>query len=399
MAQQTRRMQAARLLVLVAFLDLFMQFPVVSPYARDLGASTTMVGLIVAAYSATNLFGNLAAGVAVDRWGRSRPVLLGLVATAASLLLYTAADGPAMLLFARALHGVSASVLTPGAFAIIGDAAPPGARARAMGAGGALIALSAIVGPPLSGVVGDWLGYQAVFLGVAALMLLTAAAVAALLRGNDRPAPTSAEPIVPSVERVPPLWARPGMIVASVTAFALTVGLGALVTQLPLLISARGEPASRTGSLFSVFAVVAIVVMAGPLGQLSDRYGRNRPLALGLALVGVGLALLGRGGGLALFAVGMGVFGLGFGLLFPAATALVAETATPTERGAAFGLFYAVYSLGVVVGSVLTGVLDDLISDGTPIPFLISALPALIAAAALIVLRRRMERLTRVGLS
>ena len=54
---------AARLVVFATFLDLFVQFPVVAPFARTLGAAPALVGLIVGVYSLTNLLGNLAAGV------------------------------------------------------------------------------------------------------------------------------------------------------------------------------------------------------------------------------------------------------------------------------------------------------------------------------------------------
>ena len=64
---------AARLVVFAAFFDLFVQFPTIAPYAESLGASAALVGVIVAAYSFTNLFGNLGAGYVLDRWGRERP--------------------------------------------------------------------------------------------------------------------------------------------------------------------------------------------------------------------------------------------------------------------------------------------------------------------------------------
>ncbi len=65
---------AARFVIFVAFFDLFIQFPIVAPYAGSLGAAPALVGIIVAAYSATNLIGNLIAGLILDRWGRKGPV-------------------------------------------------------------------------------------------------------------------------------------------------------------------------------------------------------------------------------------------------------------------------------------------------------------------------------------
>lgn len=51
----------------------------------------------------------------------------------------------------------------------------------------------------------------------------------------------------------------------------------------------------------------------------------------------------------------MALYGLGFGLIFPAANAQVADAARPSERGSAFGIFYAFYSVGVILGAGAAG--------------------------------------------
>ena len=376
----------ARLVILVAFLDLFMQFPIVAPYARSLGASPLMVGVVTAAYSATNLIGNLVAGPFLDRWGRKRPVQMGLLMTAAALVACAVARTADQLLMARVVHGVSAAVLTPGAFAMIGDVAGVDRRARAMGINGALIAAAAMTGPPVAGILRDRLGAGVVFLLSATLMLVVAALFA---RWADDPGAVSPRlPATPSPGRRSP-WSRPRLVAACLAALALTVSLGTLVTHLPVALAARGEPSGRTGLAFTVYAVVAMAVMAGPPSRWSDRSDRFVPLAGGLALVAVGMLVLGNARAMGGVAAGMAVFGLGFGLLFPSAAALVAEATERSERGAAFGIFYAVYSLGVVIGSVLSGALGSWIPSAAEGPFLLGSTTALLAVPALLLLRRR----------
>ena len=145
---------AARLVVLAAFFDLFVQFPTIAPHARNLGASVALVGVVVAAYSVTNLFGNLGAGLVLDRWGRRRPMIFGLAITAVAVLSYAFVNSPEQLIAVRAVHGLGAAALTPGAFAILGDRAASGQRGRAMGLAGALIAIPAMIGPPAAGFSG-----------------------------------------------------------------------------------------------------------------------------------------------------------------------------------------------------------------------------------------------------
>ena len=124
---------AARFVVLAVFLDLFMQFPTIAPYAESLGASAAVAGIAVAAYSFTNLFGNLGAGPLLDRLGRRGPMLVGMAVSAAAVLAYSVVQSPGQLMAARAIHGLGAAVLAPGAFSIIGDSAPDDRRGQAMG--------------------------------------------------------------------------------------------------------------------------------------------------------------------------------------------------------------------------------------------------------------------------
>lgn len=373
---------AARLVVFVTFLDLFIQFPVVAPFARSLGAAPAMVGLIVGVYSLTNLLGNLAAGVLLDRFGRKWPVLGGLVATACVLCAYGFVSSPEGLLAVRAAHGLATAVLTPGAFALIGDSAAVDRRARVMGVSGAIIAVAATIGPPLASGLADRAGVGTLFLGAAGLMLVAAAAFALWAR-DGAPAPAAEESRL--TNGYFSLWTRPGLVTAYAAALALTIGLGTLVTHLPLALIARGDSGAR-GAVFTVYALLAVVAMAGPLGRISDRApGRRGPLAAGLSTIGLGMIVLAAAPGAAGAMVGMAVFGLGFGVLFPAAAALVVESTERRERGAAFGVFYAVYSFGVVVGSVLSGMLGSL---GEGVPFVVGAAVALAVAPVLLLVGR-----------
>ena len=282
---------AARLVVLAAFFDLFVQFPTIAPHAEQLGASAALVGFIVAAYSFTNLFGNLGAGFILDRWERRTPLVLGMAITILAVLSYSVVQTPAQMIAARAVHGIGAAVLAPGAFSIIGDRAASGGWGRAMGLTGALIAVAALVGPPVAGILRDAWSADAVFIVDAALLLTTLVVFLLITRDASMTAPASRAAQNPAAtERT---WRNPGLWSAYGAAFAITVGIGALVTHLPLLLQDQGETAARTGYTFAIYALVAMVVMASPISRSGDRFGRFGPLILGLLAIAAGLAVLG----------------------------------------------------------------------------------------------------------
>jgi MFS family permease len=377
---------AARLVIFVTFLDLFIQFPVVAPFARGLGATPYAVGWIVGVYSLTNLLGNLAAGFALDRWGRKRPVLCGLLVSVLALAAYAAVATPGQLLAVRAAHGLATAVLTPGAFALIGDTAAVDHRARVMGVSGAIIAVAATVGPPLASALGDRFGVGRLFLGASGLMLVAALCFARW--ASETAAPAAPEDGAPSAGHLTVLTRWP-LVTAYMAVLALTVGLGTLVTHLPQMLVARGDAGVR-GAVFTAYAVLAVLAMAGPLGRLSDRTGRYGPIAGGLSLIGLGMLLLALVPSAVGALLGMAVFGFGFGLLFPPAAALVVEATDRSERGAAFGVFYAIYSFGVVVGSVLSGLLAEWGGEASAGPFLVGGTVALAAAPAVLAFGRRL---------
>ena len=368
---------AARLVVFAAFFDLFVQFPTIAPYAESLGASAALVGVIVAAYSFTNLFGNLGAGYILDRWGRRTPMLLGMAITVFAVFSYSLVQTPEQMMVARAVHGIGAAVLAPGAFSIIGDRTPSDRWGRAMGITGALIAVAALIGPPAAGILRDVWGANVVFYVDCVFILITLIAFVVIARDVAPPhiEQSSDSHATPSHEsnRNPSLWS------AYAAAFAITVGIGALVTHLPLMLEEQGETAARSGYSFGVYALVAMLVMASPISRAGDRYGRFGPLMLGLIGVAAGLALLGVLEGYGGVVVGMAVFGLGYGLVFPAATALVASATGADRRGMAFGVFYAVYSFGVVIGASGSGRLADIGDDLVGLPFLVAAAVVLAA--------------------
>ncbi|MBC7226714.1 MAG: MFS transporter [Thermoflexales bacterium] len=341
------------LITFILFLDTHGLSPLISPYARMLGATVGLAGWIVGAFSVANLFGNLGGGMWTDRAGRKLPLVVGLLAVGTALMIYPALRSPQALLAVRALHGLGSALVTPACLAYLGDASLPTARGRTMAFYGVAYGMSGLVGPPLGGLIRDRLGYPAVFLGLSALMFLMALVALGQLKGGR-----------PSQEETGALsggWRallRPRLSVSFVASFCWTFALGTLLVFLPLIGEARGFTAARVGMLFGSFALAASLLQASPLGRLSDRWGRLPTVVLGMALIAGALLLLSF---LTTWGPMMGamfLYGLGFGILFPAKSALVADETTPLTRGKASGVFAAMFSVGMIAGTGMAGAME-----------------------------------------
>ncbi len=125
--------------------------PLLPLFARDLGASPSMIGIVVGASTVTGIFVKMPAGALSDILGRRSLLLAGALVFALMPFTYLGASSLAALIVLRILHGSATAVFGPVASATVSDLAPLAQRgawlgtyATAQGAGQAL-------GPALAG--------------------------------------------------------------------------------------------------------------------------------------------------------------------------------------------------------------------------------------------------------
>lgn len=346
-------------LVTVSFIDTMAQLPILPPFVASLGAGSISVGVILGAYSLINMIGNVLAGPLIDRYGRRASIVGGMLVAGAAVAAYALVRAPWQLLLLRLVHGAGGAVLVPAIYAHVGDRARSGSSVgRSMGRAGASVALAALIGPALGGIGAAHFGVRAVFVALGVLLALTAfAAWRRIERGTALPAP-------PTPDRFGTLAAigaalrDPSLAFAYRMVFGLTFAMGTLSSRLPFTIRALGFGSGHTGIFLSGFAIAAIAVSVLPTNRLSDHFGRRAISVFGALLVAValaGVALVDRWTWVAPLMVSMLLYGVGYGMIFTALSALVVDRSEARSRGTAFGAYYAVFSLGVVIGPVVAG--------------------------------------------
>jgi len=115
---------------------------------------------------------------------------------------------------------------------------------------------------------------------------------------------------------------------------------------------------------FLLAGAVLILAFTQPLfGHLSDRYGRNRLMMLGmLSLIGFLVTLIDyvrRPSHLVFVAPFLVIFGIGSFAFAPAALASLGDLAPLRGRGTTMGVYSLVISLGTIIGPLLGGYLLD----------------------------------------
>ena len=146
---------------------------------RGLGVGTRGLEWTVDAYTLVLASLLVSSGALADRFGRRRVFQSGLVVFGAASLLCAMAPSVGVLIEARALQGIGASMLSPVALAIVVNAMPdPKERAQAIGVWASVFGLSMAAGPVTGGALIEGLGWRSVFwinapVIVAALVLST----------------------------------------------------------------------------------------------------------------------------------------------------------------------------------------------------------------------------------
>jgi EmrB/QacA subfamily drug resistance transporter len=375
---------------------------------RDLGGSFTDLQWVIDAYALSLAALVLTAGSLADRLGRRRVFAVGLAIFSAASLLCGLAPDPTFLNIARALQGIGGAIMFAVSLALVAQEFPAGReRGMAMGIYGATIGIAVAIGPLVGGLLTDGLGWESVFLvnvpiGIAAIAItlwkvaesrdpnatrvdwagVTTFStslfllVLALVRGNDEGWGSTlivsliasaavlliafvvierrvAQPMLPLE-----LFKRPAFTGVQLAAFAVSGSMFALFLYLTLYLqNFLGYSPIDAGLRYLPITVASFIVapMAGmALARIQARY----LMAGGLALTGVGLALM---AGLHLdstwtaLLAGFVVSGVGVGLLNPV-IADVALSVVPKERsGMAAGINDTFRQVGIAVGIAAWG--------------------------------------------
>src|SRR4029077_11417471 len=160
-----------------AFVDmvgLTMIVPLLPFYATELGASATIVGLLVSAFSVAQLAVAPVWGRFSDHYGRRPAILAGLMLTGCAYVIFAFAGSLPVLLISRLVQGLGGGTIGV-VQAYVADASSPEQRTKSLGWLSAVTSLGAVVGPAFGSLMVALGGQKLPGLAAAALSVLVAA--------------------------------------------------------------------------------------------------------------------------------------------------------------------------------------------------------------------------------
>ncbi|MGQ4912788.1 MAG: MFS transporter [Candidatus Thorarchaeota archaeon] len=150
----------------------------------------------------------------------------------------------------------------------------------------------------------------------------------------------------------------------------LQVGFGIVTPIFPYYITAMNMGGVELGVLAASFALTRIL-LAGPMGGLSDRAGRRPVLIFALLGFAISNVMYAFAADVVLMILARALEGAVSAGFFPAANAFVSDVTTPANRGTAMGYLSMGNMIGFVIGPTVGGVLAQYL--GIRMPFIIAA--------------------------
>ena len=191
-------------------------------------------------------------------------------------------------------------------------------------------------------------GVEWVFITISILMALGTIVSLFFLPNNVSRKDTSRTQMMNKEDMVELLKSEP-LLQAYIGAFTLMFSQGIVTYMLPVKVEALALKASTTGMMLSVFGITAILFFLLPTNRIYDRFNRSKLMLIGIAVMAFALSLLGLFATKGMLFIVMMIYGIGFAILFPSINALLVENTTDDNRGKAFGLFYAFFSLELLL--------------------------------------------------
>src|ERR1700730_16789432 len=402
--------------------------------SSTLGAPTSYLQCISAAYTLTLGGLLLPAGVLGDRYGRRRLLLAGLAIFGITSVIASQATTAVELIAMRAVMGIGAAFIVPLSLSILPSMFTPEERPRAISATAAGAFLGLPLGPLLAGFLLTHYAWGSVFLINAPVVVLALVGVWFLVPEGKDPNPRSFDwvggllggagvtaLVYGGIEQPIPGWTDPRVLVGIIAgaviltafvvwdlrhpspfvdlgnfrsrgftwatmAFVVTgFGLfGVMFILTPFLQIVLGNDAQATG-IKLLPLIGGVILGAGAGNVLAARLGQRVAVSAGLAITAaalVGFSQIGAGTSYAPVAAALAVIGLGIGIALPTTLNIILGTLPPTQTGAGSALTRALQQIAATFGVATLGSILNSAYQAQIGPH-VASLPSAARAAAL----------------
>src|SRR6478735_7040968 len=254
-----------------------------SLFAKDLGATVFVVGVLSSLTGLTALFSSIPIGSLSDRIGRARVLIAGVIGFTGVMLLFAVAPSPIFLVPGRLLLGAAGVGAFWIASAYLGDIVTSAERGIAFGLLTTSMGLGFTIGPIIGGQLADTLGMRWAYVVGAIIGLVSISLIRIYLWEPARPK-TSLSRTRLSLRDNLRIGHNRQLLAISAGSFVLAFSFdGAISTLFPLYGSGLGLTTAVIGTMFAIRAFASSSIRF-PGGALAGRVG-SRQLVIAAIIV------------------------------------------------------------------------------------------------------------------
>jgi MFS transporter, DHA1 family, multidrug resistance protein len=344
--------------MVVSFLLWFPQFmyvPILSPYMESLGGKYSFIGIVLSSYGLMQLLFRLPLGIFSDLIKLRKPfIILGMLASMTSCMIFLLTDSLGWILMARALAGVSAAswvaftVLYPGYFAA-------NEVHRAMGSISFIVVLAQFLGMAFSGYIVDEWGWKSPFWIGVLFSILGAILSFYIFEPKDG---INREPV--NLKELASVMKEPSLLkVAILSIIAHSIIFSTMFGFTSNYAFQIGFKASELTLIVFAFMIPHAIATLFMGSVLVPKLGEWRSLLTAYSLASIFTIMIPFVETKGLFLVVQGFSGFALGLIFPLLLSMSIAKIGIEKRATAMGAYQALYAIGIFAGPFFAGIFNS----------------------------------------
>jgi MFS family permease len=354
-----------------------MVYSVMPLFLLSIGASKTTISLIEGIAESTASLLKAISGYWSDKIGKNKPfMIIGYGITAIITPLYALARIPIQILFFRFFERIGKGLRAAPRDSLISGSIKKNEAGKTFGFQKAMDNSGAIVGPLIAFLLLSIfpLNYSYIFLLATIPAILGVLTIIIFIKEAKAEKKETTNKI--SLKLLPKKFYFFLIII-----FVFTLGNSADALLL-VKTSETGIDKSYIPFVYMIFNTVS-VLLAIPIGKLSDRIGREKLIILGFIVYAIVYYFFGRFNSINVFIFLFMLYGFYSALTDGSQKAMISDIVSKDLKGTGFGIYHAVLGITLLPASLIAGLLYDKVNSNAP--FYFGSVMALIATILMII--------------
>ena len=353
--------------------------PLLPFFAETFQAGSAALGILVASFSLMQFIFSPILGRISDNVGRKPVLVISILTSVASFLLFAIANSFFILLLSRIVAGLATE--TAVAQAYIADITSKKERASGIGKVGAAHGAGFIIGPAMGGFLSVYgfsaPGFAAVFLTLVNLLFVLLFLPESLKKESSE-LPLSASSTSGFFHKILAAFEKPLLGAVLMIFFIVFLSFSAIPVIVPLLgVAFFGFGSVEMSYFFMYIGAVQIILQGVVIGRLTKKFGEEKLIAFGPLLMMLGIFLMPLIPNIAVFMLSLTMIASGSGIMRTVVPSFISRVTPANEQGGTLGVANSVASIATVPGPLIGGSLFEF--AGLAAPFFASAAMLIVA--------------------